>query len=199
MKMHSPSQKRQGFTLVELLVVITIIAVLAGLGAVGGRSVMEKAKRTAAQATATNVSSAVQRFYSDYSVLPDPTNSADDDAEFSTTAENGKALIEILAGLEDEQNDRKLNYLSIKDAKGGRDGIEYNSEGTSVEGLYDPWGEAFYVYMDYDYDERLEFIPNGGSAASIPEVKLNGRISAVYSLGTDSPDDAKQKTLATSW
>ena len=43
MKTHTLSQKRQGFTLVELLVVITIIVVLASLAVVGVRSGLRSA------------------------------------------------------------------------------------------------------------------------------------------------------------
>jgi hypothetical protein len=59
----------------------------------------------------------------------------------------------------------------------------YNTGGTAVAGLYDPWGGGYNVMMDGDYDETLKAVkPKGVGSTSIT---LNGRRSAVWSDGAD--------------
>jgi prepilin-type N-terminal cleavage/methylation domain-containing protein len=200
MKTSFNKAAKHGFTLVELLVVIVIIAILATLGFTVGAGALHKARKVTALSSATNVANAVEQFYSEYHVLPDPTETAEDDNEpaFKTdSAGDGVTLLDILAGFEDEQNERKIRFLSVKEAeKGNRGGIVYNDDGNAVEGLFDPWGEPFYIVLDYNYDGRLEFRP---SSAYTYDAKLNNKRVAVYCLGTDTPSDAKRKDLVKTW
>lgn len=204
MKTQSKTPALQGFTLVELLVVIVIIAILATLGMAVGHGALHRARLVTAQAAATNVANGVEQFYSEYHLLPDPTGGTTEDNfgdPFETDAASGIALLEIIAGLEEDnddmQNERKLRMLSVKEAdKGRRGGIVYSSDGDSIEGLFDPWGEPYYIILDYDYDGRLEFKP---SAAYTYDARLNNKRVAVYSLGTDSPTNAKRKDLVKTW
>ena len=154
---------------------------------------MNKARKVTAQAAATSVATAVDQFYTEYSGLPTVTG-----APMSTATGDGVKLLNILAGLETGntiENDRKIRFLSLKEAKNGnRDGVVYNTNGTSIQGLYDPWGQPFYIEIDDDYDEKLTFTPSKS-----PKVTLNGRRVAVYSLGVASPGDAKPSTLVKTW
>jgi prepilin-type N-terminal cleavage/methylation domain-containing protein len=192
MKTPSKPSSRKGFTLIELLVVIAIIAVLASAGFAVGPAMMNRAKKLSAQATATNIANAVEQFYTEYSVLPDPdSNSAE--AQFATDA---SPLLDILAGgsetISIEQNPRKIRFLSVKEAKNGMDGAVYT--GTAIDKILDPWGQPFYIRLDYDYDEKLEFTPPRST-----KVTLNGRRVAVYSLGVKVPADSNAKTLVKTW
>jgi len=195
MKTPSKPFSRKGFTLVELLVVIAIIAVLAAAGFAVGPAMMNRAKKLSAQAGATSIANAVEQFYSEYSALPDPCSN-DSDTQYSTTETNGIKLLEILAGIDDgDQNPRKMRFLSAKEANKGRDGIVYGTGGDSIEKMVDPWGQPYFIRLDYGYDEQLQVTPgvNGTSA------NLNGKKVAVYSLGTEKPADASAKTLVKSW
>lgn len=196
MKTPSKPFSRKGFTLVELLVVIAIIAVLASAGFAVGPAMMNRAKKLSAQATATNIANAVEQFYTEYSVLPDPdtvSNSAE--KEFTT---NESDLLDILAGGSEtksiEQNPRKIRFLSVKEAKNGMDGALYTDD--AISKILDPWGQPFYIMLDYDYDEKLKVDPVAGSA---PTSTLNGRRVAVYSLGVKVPADSNAKTLVKTW
>ncbi|MFK7851218.1 MAG: prepilin-type N-terminal cleavage/methylation domain-containing protein [Akkermansiaceae bacterium] len=199
MKKSLYTSKKAGFTLVELLVVIAIIAVLAAAGFAGGNAAIQKARKVTAQSVASSIESGIESFYSDYSALPDPTGSAtEDNTPYETDQANGIQLLEILLGLEtgtDIQNDKKVRYLSLKEARSGnRDGIVYDSGGTAIQGLFDAWGEPYFVVLDYNYDERITVSPQGSTSTT-----LNGRRVAVYSLGTDTPSDANAKTLVKTW
>jgi prepilin-type N-terminal cleavage/methylation domain-containing protein len=182
----------KGFTLIELLVVIAIIAVLASAGFAVGPAMMNRAKKLSGQATATSIANSVEQFYTEYSALPDPGNNTSD-TEFSTS---DSALLDILAGgtktASISQNPRKIRFLSVKDAKNNMDGAVYSAN--SISRIYDPWGQPFYIRLDYDYDERLTFTPQGSTA-----VTLNGRRVAVYSLGVKVPATANAKTLVKTW
>jgi prepilin-type N-terminal cleavage/methylation domain-containing protein len=200
MKTPSKPFSRKGFTLIELLVVIAIIAVLASAGFAVGPAMMNRAKKLSAQATATNIANAVEQFYTEYSALPDPgSNSAD--AEFAT---NVSPLLDILAGGSEtksiEQNPRKIRFLSVKEAKNRMDGALYTEDPISkiskIDKILDPWGQPFYIMLDYDYDEKLKVDPVSGSA---PISDLNGRRVAVYSLGVKPPATANAKTLVKTW
>jgi len=192
--MNTPSHRSlsKGFTLIELLVVIAIIAVLASAGFAVGPTMMNKAKKLNAQATATSIANAVEQFYTEYSALPDPGSNSSD-IELST---NQSDLLDILVGGTKAgsitQNPRKIRFLSVKDAKNGMDGALYT--GTAISKILDPWGQPFYIRLDYDYDERLTFTPQGST-----QVILNGRRVAVYSLGVKPPATANARSLVKTW
>ncbi len=193
MKNPTKSRNRKAFTLVELLVVIAIIAVLAGAGFAGGRAALEKARKVTAQAAATSVATAIDQFYSEYSSLPDVS------AQSNTAGGDGVELLNILAGLEtgtDIENERKIRFLSLKEAKNGRnrDGVVYGPNGDSITGLYDPWGEPYFIELDDDYDEKISFTPPGNSA-----VNLNGRRAAIYSLGVPDGETSRSSKLVKTW
>lgn len=196
MKNQPKHKSSNGFTLIELLVVIAIIATLAAATFAIGPRMMDKARKVSAQAAATSIATAVDQFYTEYSALPDPGSSSQD-AQFGTTAGDGATLLEILSGLEqgaNPQNPRKIRFLTVKEGKSSKDGIIYSPDGKAVTSMFDPWGQAYFIRLDYDYDERLDFTPGG-----LPSVTLNGRRVAVYSLGVADPADAKVSTLVKTW
>ena len=64
----STLSRRYGFTLVELLVVISIIAVLASLGFAGFNMAIQKAKKTSAKAAISSLVQACNDYYEDESI-----------------------------------------------------------------------------------------------------------------------------------
>jgi len=192
MKTPATPISRKGFTLIELLVVIAIIAVLAAAGFAVGPTMMNRAKKVSAQASATALAGAVEQFYTEYSALPDPGSNSSD-AEFNTSA-SGNALLQILSGVNlNDQNPRKIRFLTAKQAKNGMDGMIYVNG--NVSSMLDPWGQPFYIRIDYDYNESLTVDPSG----TAPSVTLPGRKVAVYSLGVRDLPQANASTLVKSW
>lgn len=182
---------RKGFTLIELLVVIAIIAVLAAAGFAVGPAMMNKARKVSALNTATALSTAVEQFYTEYSALP-----AASPGVLTTTSSGGVNLLNILAGKETAaapENSRKIRFFSAKDAKGTRDGAVYDTSG-AFTALYDPWGGAYSVVLDDDYNDELTVSPVGTTSST-----LRGRKVAVYSLGVASGEKSSSSTLVKSW
>jgi prepilin-type N-terminal cleavage/methylation domain-containing protein len=183
-------RRAHGFTLVELLVVIAIIAVLAGAGFAAGNAAIQKAKKTTAMATCIALESAINNFYTEYGAMP--TSASTD--EIVDTKDGNSPLLKALLGLEgtgaNVLNTRGIKFLSVKEGKNKMNGIVYNTTGSAITGIFDPWGGTYKVVLDADYDEKVKPTPKGGGTA----ITLNGRRAAAWSDGADGKGAAPGKT-----
>ncbi|MCW1887593.1 type II secretion system GspH family protein [Luteolibacter flavescens] len=156
MKTRPHRRLSRGFTLVELLVVISIIIVLAAMsfGVIG--TVTKRQKTVETQATITALSQAMDAFYSDYNRMPSVGSSGD---EMTTEGQAGADLITILLGKEESssemQNPKQISYLNTKVGKTKAKGGLIYSNGNKVQGLYDAWGEPLRIKFDDDFDDEI--------------------------------------------
>jgi prepilin-type N-terminal cleavage/methylation domain-containing protein len=188
MKIQSLRQHR-GFTLVELLIVIAIIMVLASLGFAGVQTAMKRAKTVQSLNIATNVAQGIQNFYDEYGSLPSTSATA---SEIDTNSGEGVTLLRVLLGQEGSGtsaiNTKSIRYLDIKAAKGKKAGLDYGTSGSTVNGLYDAWGEPFYVVFDDDYNDE---IPNPIRFSTTEPAIIRGAKAIVYSKGADRKKNTK--------
>ena len=179
--MKNPSVRiNRGFTLVELLVVIAIVVVLAGAGFSAGGAAIQKAKKTTCLAAATAIETAVNNFYTEYGSMPIDGTA---DTIFVTDEAAGIDLLKTLLGEDKTLNPRGIKFLSANEGKANKNGLIYNSSGTEVTAMFDPWGGPYNVILDLNYDEKLEAVQPKG-AGNKPST-LNGRRVAVWSDGAD--------------
>ena len=127
--------------------------------------------------TAAALESAVNNFHTEYGVLPGIGS------PIQTDGPDGVRFLNILLGLEGDspqkQNPGYIKFLSVRDAKDGRNGLQHDGKGSRVKGLYDLWGNPFIVEVNVKNEDKLRF--NHGSKM----VELPGRLVAAYSLGKD--------------
>ena len=191
MKTRPIRRASRGFTLVELLVVISIIIVLAAMSLGGVQIATKRAKTLQTQSDAMALQQAIEQYYQEYSKLPGLGATSD---EIQTRGEAGVELLTILLGKEDDtgtmQNPRKLAFLNVKESRNAKKGgLVYSNGGAGgqIDGLYDAWGQPFNVRLDNDYE------------GEIPDPIIQGNVvrnrnSLVYSFGPDGrlgTDDVK--------
>jgi len=92
MQRHSDEH---AFTLIEILVVMTLIAILVGIGVPAFTSVMEQARKTQAKNEEQQIIAAVNAFYTDYGKYPLVT--ADTTITGTSTPTNGDLFFSLRA------------------------------------------------------------------------------------------------------
>jgi prepilin-type N-terminal cleavage/methylation domain-containing protein len=154
LKNHRYHRPRTGFTLVELLVVISIIIVLAAMGFAGISRVIGKQKALVTQASVNDLFLAIDQYHASYGRLPN-VGSQDD---MTSDGQAGVALLRILLGKEDPgsdmQNPKGIAFLQTKtNGHKNQGGLIYS--GNQIEGIYDAWGRPLNLRFDSDSDEEI--------------------------------------------
>ena len=140
------SKKSTAFTLVELLVVISIIAILAGLSFPAVSGAMDSAKKTHAKSNAVQIAAAVSAYDMEYGKLPTFTGSTVD-----------KDLVRILT----TSNSRGIVFLEPPAWKKGKGG-------TNDAGYCDPWSSntPYSIALDTEYKNKVIVSTNGLASGS---------------------------------
>ncbi len=166
--------KKRGFTLVELMVVISIIVVRAGLVLAGLTIAQNKAEQVKAKADVANLLNAVKRYEMDYNELPLPLslngiteNSNSNKFTALGSVENDDEMVEYdkllqlltQMNITDGNNTDAPNYLNNRPKKERRNGrglkfLDAPPDFTE-EGMLDPWGSRYVILLDSDYDDII--------------------------------------------
>ncbi|MBR1981380.1 MAG: prepilin-type N-terminal cleavage/methylation domain-containing protein [Akkermansia sp.] len=183
MKITLSPRSSKGFTLIELIIVIAILATLAGIAYPTYMSIQAGAASTAAKKVCTDIVSAVESFKQDNNgMLPydaEQVEPDDKDQMFLTTKDGEDAnMIKILTNREDDE-ERRLNstrdiYLRSDEQDAPRDGLFVDASGGVS--FYDPWGAAYYVVLCEEDEGCID--PFGTR-------RYRGKNCLVYSTGPD--------------
>jgi prepilin-type N-terminal cleavage/methylation domain-containing protein len=169
----------RGFTLIELMVVISIIAVLASLSVpVIGRALLSS-KRSKAQTEVASLATAIRAYFNEYSRFPHQSLGT---AEY---LDGNSDLINVLRAIDGEGNSqhgfnrKRIVFLEVSDAS-----LSRNSDG-EVEAnpdMVDPWGQPYRVVVDINFS---------GSITPSEHEEMQGRTIGVWSLGDEPTDISK--------
>lgn len=187
----------RGFTLTELLVVISIIGLLAGLSAVGIPRAMEAAKKAKAKGDLTAIVAAVKAYRQEYGRWPCRTSdlaSAEYNSWYGppTQLADGKILFRILSGENISyagesvlMNPKEVAFL---------EGVTKSSSRRDTSGgtLNDPWGTQYSVKMDTDESGGLEYYNTSGDAENIRMTVI--AISSGKNKQQDDPEKRRTPT-----
>lgn len=160
MKLVRP--KIESFTLIEILVVVSIIGLLAGLTipAVGGA--LSSARKAKATAMAHQLRSALAAFNTEYGYFP--TNGMT-----GGMGSTGPTLALILSGSASATNDnpRQIVFLEVpQDFTFDAAGNLSNRGIVTPKGVYTKGQSNFFVSVDHDYDGSVT-VTNDGKSVSI--------------------------------
>jgi prepilin-type N-terminal cleavage/methylation domain-containing protein len=142
---HSPhvtSRRLAAFTLIELLIVIAIIAILAGLAFPAMQGALNSGRKAQARNDVTQLAAAVKSYQLEYGKLPGASGGTD-----LTPADN-KAVMSALTS-SNTDNPRGIVFFEPKPAKGNKAGLGPDGK------YYDPWGTEYIISLDTDYNNKI--------------------------------------------
>ena len=162
-----PRFRPHGFTLVELLTVIAIIAILMGLLFPAIGIVKEQARKAEAKTACSAIVAACKAYNTEYGKYPVLNNAGTADLWFGDTkALSGAAPIDnitlfdaLRARNQDptkDYNPRKIIFFEGKDAS--KDTLKGGFGPTGA--FYDPWGSQYNVILDANYDNQITIVPH---------------------------------------
>ena len=159
---HSGFRISAAFTLIEMLVVISIIAILAGFAFPAFTSVLERSKKVQAKNDLTQLSTAVNAYYTEYGKYPLPAASQGFEEDYTYSYDGSDSppnsnLIKILQNdpSASADNPRGITFLSgaLAKADGGY-GVQ-SSTASKPFMFLDPWKRAYSICIDSDYNGKV--------------------------------------------
>lgn len=151
-------RSKRAFTLIELLIVIGIIALLAGMAVPAGNMVMKRARMLQAKAAMSGLVIAIKGYQTEYNRYPMAAGNTTDMTVDTSSAE-GIALLTALLANDATNNPRQVKFYDPAPSKNGVNGYDPTA-GT----LMDPWGNGFQIVIDYDQDGKVAnpYVGGGG-------------------------------------
>lgn len=168
--------RQRGFTLLELLVVVAVIAILASLLLPAAHAVRQAAKRRQARTTALAVCESAKNYRGTYGKFPGQTQGLVD--QFVPP----EVVISALTN-----NPRGTVYFELKDRELDDAGL-----------LLDPWDRPFVISMDENGDGTTHLDASITTSTGTYDIDTNVVREAVCVMSW-GPDPANEETRVYSW
>ncbi|MBN8421343.1 MAG: prepilin-type N-terminal cleavage/methylation domain-containing protein [Verrucomicrobia bacterium] len=203
MKTHRQPATR-AFTLIELLITITIIAILASLTAAGVTQIIDQGNRLKVRTVLMELKGGIEAFQTDYSRYPVSagfTGTNGEDAPELLT-DGSHPLVDTLMGIPPasggtaDLNPKRTQYVTFNPANNGRHGLVGV---TRPYKLADMYGQSYHILLDTNGDNQVK---NPDVGNTDPKISANQAAHlatkvAVYSSGKDQI--ASTSDDVTSW
>ncbi|MCK4325343.1 type II secretion system protein GspG [bacterium] len=161
------TQHSRGFTMVELLTVIAIIAILAGILMPALRKARMKAMEAKAKAMIASLKTAISMYETDFGAYPPELTDHFDNVD----------LVDRLADSGVHGSNSNWNGPYIEFSEDDIEGTVYNGDAR----VLDPWGERYHY----------------STTGTIPTNAPSGRSYYIYSKGPDRENDEGQESGGT--
>ena len=171
-------QPDHAFTLIELLIVISIIAILASLAFPAVQGALGQGKKAQARNDVNQIAAAFKAYQLEYGRLPGANTSGDGEAM--------EGWVSVLIGSNATLNPRNIVFFEPKVGKSGQGGLNGST-------YNDPWGSPYQVSLDYNYDNKIATnTPTGTNATYFTTVVVvSGGPDTNMATGTDNISNVK--------
>jgi prepilin-type N-terminal cleavage/methylation domain-containing protein len=182
----------RAFTLVELLVVITIIAILASLTASGIINAIDQANRLKVRAVVMELKNGIDLYQTEYTRYPIGASLAatngEDTPELLTDGSN--SLVDTLMGIPPasngttDPNPKRIPFAQFPPANNGRHGLVGAARPFKLTDLY---GQPYHILLDTNGDNQVKNPDTSNTDSKISQNQAAYLVSkvAVYSSGKD--------------
>lgn len=184
--------RKSNFSLVELLVVISIIAVLMGILIPAVNSMKERSRQTKARSEINSLLLAIKNYESTYGILP-LTTAANNTDQFTSTT-NTDLRLDDTSAANITAYDRLIQWLTQAPTQSGG-AVDMTGNLRRIKFLdpaaadgsktyLDPWGNRYIIIMNANYNEGVSI----DSTATSPTYRLYSSV-VIYSKGRNRIDD----------
>lgn len=220
---HPRSTRPQAFTLVEMLVVIAVIGILAGILLPTFSILKQRAKIRQAQMEMANLAGAIKAYEKEYNRFPGSPNverNGTPDFTFAGTLfptgqgynSDNRLIMFILLNQMDKAADplktdiknRNPRNLSLYDARFVKDG-DPNGIGSDDHVFRDPWGNPYIITIDLNGDDKCidayyKNVGGPGLIGTAAPYEFSGDVM-IWSFGRDKRfgDPGLDKDNVVSW
>jgi prepilin-type N-terminal cleavage/methylation domain-containing protein len=152
----SQNKSRGGFTLIEMLVVIGMIATLAGISFPVYKSIQKKVDKQRMGMVFNSFDMAIENFQTEYNYVPYFTAAYPTTDVYYNTEADFSNFIKELTGQTANSNFKKIVFLDGPEASGSG-GSYKNGLGPDRDAIYGPYNTKLYrIKLDYDGDGILK-------------------------------------------